>query len=105
MLLFTDILEETAARPLVDAVPVLGRRHVVAVASAADPDLTRIVTTLPKKAREVHAQTAALEVLEARRRVRTSLGGSGAQVIEAPPGQLGAACVQAYLRAKARAQL
>jgi uncharacterized protein (DUF58 family) len=105
VLLFTDILEETAARPLVEAVPVLGRRHVVAVASAADPDLNRIVTTVPASARGVHTQTAALEVLDARRRVRTSLSASGAQVIEAPPGQLGAACVQAYLKAKAQARL
>jgi len=105
VLLFTDILEEAAARPLVEAVPVLARRHVVAVASAADPDLNRIVSTLPQGPREVHAQTVALEVLAARRRVRRSLAGTGAEVIEAPPGALGTACVRAYLRAKSRARL
>jgi len=105
VLLFTDILEETAARPLIEAVPVLGRRHAVAVASAADPDLEQIVSTLPREPRDVHAQTVALEVLAARRRVRRTLGATGAQVIEAAPGALGSACVRAYLRAKSRARL
>lgn len=105
MLLFTDILEETAARPLVDAVPVLARRHVVAVASAADPDLERMVGTLPRDAGDVHRQAVALEVLAGRRRVRRSLAGTGAEVIEAAPASLGTACVRAYLRAKALARL
>ena len=37
VLVLTDLLEETAARPLLDALPVLARRH--AVASRAWPTL------------------------------------------------------------------
>ena len=39
VLVFTDLLDEAAARSLVDAVPVLARRHAVVVASVRDPDL------------------------------------------------------------------
>ena len=39
VLVLTDLLEETAARPLLDALPMLARRHAVAVASAVDADL------------------------------------------------------------------
>src|SRR6266540_1530852 len=47
VLVFTDLLEESAARPLVDALPVLARRHAVAVASAADSDLEAMIRTEP----------------------------------------------------------
>ena len=39
VLVLTDLLEEAAARPLVEALPVLARRHAVVVAASADPDL------------------------------------------------------------------
>jgi hypothetical protein len=41
-------------------------------------------------------------VLAARTRVAHMLRHAGAQVVEAPAHQLAAACVTAYLRAKAR---
>ena len=41
VLVLTDLLEEAAARPLVDAMPVLTRRHAVVVASPADPPSRR----------------------------------------------------------------
>ena len=41
VLIFCDLLEETAARPLVDAVPVLARRHAVTSPPSAIPTSTR----------------------------------------------------------------
>ena len=35
----TDLVDEAAARSLLDAVPVLARRHAVVIASVRDPDL------------------------------------------------------------------
>lgn len=102
---FTDLLEEAAARPLVEAVPVISRRHAVIVATAADPDLDRVVSTAPSNERDVYAMSVALDVLDARRRVAIQLRHAGAQVVEAQPGHLGSACVSAYLRAKSRARL
>jgi uncharacterized protein (DUF58 family) len=105
VLVLTDLLEEAAARPLLEAVPMLARRHAVAVASAADPDLDAFLDREPERAAHVYATAVALDVLEARSRVAQRLRHTGAQVIEAPPDTLGAACVRAYLRAKLRARL
>jgi len=102
---FTDLLEDAAARPLVEAVPVIARRHAVMVATASDPDLDAVVSTTPDTERDVYAMSVALDVLNARRRVVTELRHAGANVVEAAPGHLGSACVAAYLRAKARARL
>jgi uncharacterized protein (DUF58 family) len=105
VLVMTDLLEEAAARPLIEAVPVLSRRHLVIVASAADPDLDAMITTPPTSERDVYAAAIALDVMNARRRVAIQLRRSGAEVVEAAPKRLGAACVGAYIAAKARARL
>jgi uncharacterized protein (DUF58 family) len=102
MMIFCDLLEETAAKPLADAVPVLSRRHAVTVATVRDPDLDEVLATAPDGAHGVGAQAVALDVLGARTRVAHMLRRAGAQVVEAPADNLAAACVTAYLRDKAR---
>jgi len=105
VLVFTDLVDEAAARSLVDAVPVLARLHAVVVASVRDPDLDNAVARQPTAPRDVYAAAVAIDVLDARHRVATRLRHLGADVIEAPPGLLGEACVRAYLRLKSRARL
>ena len=102
VLIFCDLLEETAARPLADAVPVLARRHAVTIATVRDPDLDAVLATEPAGVHGVAAQAVALDVLAARSRVSHMLRRTGAQVVEAPADRLSAACVSAYLRAKSR---
>jgi uncharacterized protein (DUF58 family) len=103
VIVFTDLLDEAAARPLLDAVPSLARRHMVAVASARDDDLDRILTEEPRDRADVYRSAAALAVVDARRSVAASLRRRGIDVIEAPRDLLAAASVRSYLRAKARA--
>jgi uncharacterized protein (DUF58 family) len=105
VLVLTDLLEPSAARPLVEAMPILARRHHVVVASATDPDLGALLDAELETPLDVYRAVVAADVLEARRAAAASLRGAGAVVVEAPPQRLGAACVQAYLRAKARARL
>jgi len=105
VVVFTDLLDEAAARSLIDGVPVLARRHAVTVASIADSELDRAVATPPADELDAHRAAVALDVLDARRRVTAKLVRAGAGVVEAPPGKLGPACVRAYLKAKARARL
>ena len=105
VVVLTDLVEEAAARPLVDAVPVLARRHAVVVASVADPDLVDLVRTPPATPLDAYAASVAVEVLDARARVVHQLRRAGAEVVEAPPGQLAAACVAAYLELKRRARV
>jgi uncharacterized protein (DUF58 family) len=105
VIVFTDLLEEGAARSLVEAVPVLARRHHVVVASVRDPDLDRAIRTPPAEVRDVLAASVVVEALDSRARVAAQLARAGAEVLEAPPDTLAAACVGAYLRAKARSRL
>jgi uncharacterized protein (DUF58 family) len=105
ILVFCDLLEEAAARPLIEAVPVLTRRHAVAIASVRDADLDERLSTVPKAPFDVYAQAVTLDVLAARAGVAHRLERAGARVIEAPAEGLAAACVRVYLQAKARARL
>ena len=105
VLVFTDLLDEAAARALIDAVPVVARRHFVGVCSAVDTDLDAAVTSPPATPVDVYRAAVAVELLEARAVVVRRLRAVGAEVIEARPERLGAACVDAYLRGKARARL
>jgi uncharacterized protein (DUF58 family) len=105
VLVLTDLLEESAARPLLDALPVLARRHAVAVATAADTDLDEAVRKEAQSALDVYEAAVALDVLDARTAVVRRLRAGGADVVEAPPKALPTACVRAYLQAKARLTL
>ena len=105
VLLITDLLEESAARPLLDAVPILARRHVVAVATVADPGVAELVGTAPSTALDVYAAAVAHDVLDARALVSARLAQAGVEVVEATPEAFSAACVSTYLRAKYRARL
>jgi uncharacterized protein (DUF58 family) len=100
VLVLTDLLEESAARPLVEALPVVAARHAVTVAGAADPELEAAVREPPQSALDVYRAAVALGVLDARVTVAARLRRAGADVVEAPPNALAAACVRAYLRAK-----
>jgi uncharacterized protein (DUF58 family) len=102
VLVCTDLLDDSAARSLVEAVPVLARRHAVVVASVTDPDIDELVRTLPESTADVYRAAVAVDVLAARSRVVASIRRAGADVVEAPPDRLAAACVDAYLRLKAR---
>jgi uncharacterized protein (DUF58 family) len=105
VVLFTDIVDEGAARTLIGAVPILVRHHAVLIVSSADPDLTAAVSTLPDDVRQVMRISVAAELLASRSRSVALLRSLGADVVEAAPRSLGPACVGAYLRLKQRARL
>ena len=105
VIVFTDLIEEVAARSLIRAVPVLARRHEVVVAGVIDPDLDAMLATRPAHELDVYRAAAALDVLAARERAAAHVRGAGAQVLETAPPALARACVSAYLSAKARARL
>jgi uncharacterized protein (DUF58 family) len=105
VIVFTDLIEEVAARSLVAAVPVLARRHEVVVAGVADPDLDALLRSRPESALDVYRAAAALDVLAARERAAARVRGAGARVLETAPAALARACVGAYVSAKARARL
>ena len=105
VVVFTDLVDDGAARTLIAATPVVARRHAVLVASCTDPDLTTVTTRPPRDQLEVMRAAVAVELLTSRRRAVTLLQALGAVVVEAPPDALGPACVSAYLKLKQHARL
>src|SRR5207302_8664583 len=59
VLVLTDLLEESAARPLVEALPVVAARHAVTVAGSADAELEADVQTSPAAAIDVYRAAVA----------------------------------------------
>jgi uncharacterized protein (DUF58 family) len=99
VIVLCDLVEEAAARPLADAVPVLARRHAVLVAAPKDPALEALAEGEDARA------TIARDVIRSRADAAARVRAAGARVLEAEPDKLAAACVAAYLRAKSRAVL
>ena len=102
---FTDLVDEAAARSLIEAIPMLARRHVVLVVTATDPALERAALAPPSTTLGAAEGLVALDVLEARAGAAATLTRAGAVVIEAGAGELADRCLRAYLEAKARARL
>jgi uncharacterized protein (DUF58 family) len=104
VVIFTDLVDDAAARSLIEAVPMLTRRHTVTVVSAADPALAATAAGAGGGEERGRALVAA-DVLETRAATAARLRRLGASVIEAPAAELAAGCLNGYLEAKARARL
>ncbi|MDQ3987112.1 MAG: DUF58 domain-containing protein [Actinomycetota bacterium] len=105
VVVLTDLLDEAAARSLLDAVPILVRHHAVVVAGSKDTDLEHLLDRPPVVPNDLYESAVALQVVEERAKVAARLQAAGAAVVDVPPQSLGSACVSQYLRAKARARL
>jgi len=105
VMVFTDLLDGAAAAELVEAVPVLARRHVVVVAAVSDPDLERYLSDAPTVVTDVYRAAAAHDLLSTRDSVIRQLRHAGATVVDARPDAFTDACVGAYLRSKRTARL
>lgn len=105
VLVMTDLVDESAARPLLSSIPVLARKHAIAVASVIDPDLDAMITTPGSNLGDVMRSSTALRFLGTKEQVSAALTHRGVQVIEAEVESFSARCVGAYLRAKRSARL
>jgi uncharacterized protein (DUF58 family) len=105
VVLFTDLFDEAATRSLIGACPILLRHHALLVAGCHDPLIGARALTPPRDVRDVMREAVALELLASRDRAVRTLEAMGASVVDAAPADLGPACVQAYVRLKARARL
>jgi len=105
LVLVTELTEEAVGETLVPALPLLLGRHLVIVASVADPLVVRWATTAPSDAGTAYRSAAAVEALERRAGSVARLRGLGATVVDAPPGALSARLADAYLQLKATGRL
>ncbi len=105
VIIFTDLLDEAAARPLVAAVPVLARHHAVTVASVGDPAIDEALGRPPRRLDDAVEAAVAAELEAAGRLAASRLAAVGASVIRTGPDSFASRVVASYLRAKRRALL
>jgi uncharacterized protein (DUF58 family) len=105
VVVFTDLVDESASRALLSACPILTRHHALMVVSCLDPDLASAVNNEPHNIHDVLRTSVALDLLSAKNRVRSLLSSMGAVVVEADAEKLGSACVRSYFTLKSRARL
>ncbi len=102
---FSDLVDPAAARTILEAIPILVRRHEVLLVRCVDEDLARVAVAAPRDYDDVLRAAVALGLLDAHRDVVRHATALGAQVVEAPPPVLGTACAAAYVRLKALARV
>ncbi|MCC7077789.1 MAG: DUF58 domain-containing protein, partial [Acidimicrobiia bacterium] len=64
VVVFTDLLEDAAAGPILSAVPALARHHLVLVASVIDPDIEAAATHGPRSGEAAYRQAVALDLVQ-----------------------------------------
>jgi uncharacterized protein (DUF58 family) len=105
LVILTDLGEAAITDSLLPAMPMISRSHLVVVAAVQDPDVVRWAAAVPIDEGEAYLKAAAVDALEQRRRITARLRGTGATVVDAPPGRLAADLADAYLRVKAAGRL
>jgi uncharacterized protein (DUF58 family) len=103
--LFTDLMDEEATSSLIEALPMLLRKHAVMAVSCTDTDLEEVVRSQPVGVDDVLRQSVAIDLLAGSARSASLIRRMGAVVVEESPSRLGEACVAGYLRLKRRALL
>src|SRR5699024_2595577 len=88
VIVFTDILDRAASAPLLNALPVLTRRHAVVIAGVIDADLVEVATTPPMTSHELQRLDIATDLLTERDGVRARLAHAGALVVDADAADL-----------------
>jgi len=104
VVLLTDLTPAVVETGLLPRLSTLTARHLVLVASVADPYVTRMAAERGN-AQAVYRAAAAQRTLAERRRIAAELRRRGVEVVEAPAEELAPALADAYLALKAQGRL
>ena len=105
LVLLTELTDRAAMEGLFAALPMLMRRHLVIVASVADPAVEAEATLVPTTSEDAYGKAAAASSIAARADAASRLVGMGAAVVDRPPEDLAGALADQYLRIKALGKL
>ncbi|HEY0869247.1 MAG TPA: DUF58 domain-containing protein [Acidothermaceae bacterium] len=104
VVLFTTLDEAAITEGLLPVLPSLTRKHVVMLASVADPQVLAMLDR-SDDARDVYDAAAAERTLAAHRRVATLLRRLDVEVVDAGPAEFASRVSDAYLAMKAAGRL
>jgi uncharacterized protein (DUF58 family) len=100
VVLFTELADPDATALLLARAVVLRRRHLVALASIADPELAAAASVRPDGVLEAFARAAAERIVDERDASARRLAAAGVAVIHAAASDLPAAVVARYAAVK-----
>ena len=105
VVIFTDLLDESASENLLSAVALLRPRHLpmcVTIRASEWDDLTKAI---PSNVDEIYERSTLQESLHQRRMALKRLVQQGALAMDLPPGKLSQATMERYLEVKQRGLL
>ena len=102
VVVFTDFADATSAELMVENMARLMRTHLVLFVVFRDEELESLVTREPQTPDDVSRAVIAERLLKQREAVTARLRRLGAQIVDAPAGELSSALLNAYLDAKRR---
>ena len=105
LVVLTELTDERAMEPFLDALPALRARHLVVVGSVQDPEVAFLATDRPADAEAAYLTAAASESLVARERTAERLRTMGIPVEDRLPGEFAAAIADRYLDIKSAGRL
>ncbi|MFN0028857.1 MAG: DUF58 domain-containing protein [Acidimicrobiales bacterium] len=101
----TDLAEAVTVEAMLPALEVLARRHLVMVATVADPELLAWADGPAEGVSAAYRKAAAARTLEQRRAMAATLARRGMIVLDETPQRLPLALVESYLAIKAEQRL
>lgn len=105
VVVFSDLLDEDHAKPLVDSASLLRARHLPVCVTMRDEVVTTLAHAPAPRDEQVFQRAAAADLLMERELLKARLHKAGVGIVEAPAGSLAVATVNRYLEIKARRAL
>jgi uncharacterized protein (DUF58 family) len=103
--MFSDLLDDSQALPLVAAAPQLRGKHVPLCVTLSDPTASGLARAPVGTSADAYRRAAAADVLAERAGAKLRLSRAGIGLVEAPAGELAVATVNRYLELKVRQAL
>lgn len=100
IVVFSDFTDPTSAELMLESIGRLSRRHLVLFVTFEDAELQGIADAAPDDIQALAMAVTADSLLRQRELVRLRLRQAGADVLEAPYGQVGTRLIDAYLAIK-----
>ncbi|MCS6798467.1 MAG: DUF58 domain-containing protein [Myxococcota bacterium] len=105
VVVFSDLLDESQARPLAEHAGALRPKHLALCVSLHDPQVDALALAPAEDEAAVYRRAAAADLLAERAQVRAMLSARAVELVEATSDELAVATVNRYLEIKARHRL
>jgi uncharacterized protein (DUF58 family) len=105
LVLLTELSDQAVMEPLLRAVPILLRHHLVIVGAVRDPEVEAMALSVPATSEEAYLKATAAGYLSARSGAADRLRRMGATVVDGPVNELAGHLTDQYLKIKAVGRL